>query len=94
MAACLNEHHFDAHRGVIGGPLPETTVVFGNDGYTQDPRASRVAELVRERPDVMEIAELGFGLAPPDGYTWAMLLHSDPTEPVMLDYLLDLVGKS
>jgi hypothetical protein len=94
MATYLSAHHFDEHRGVVEGPAPGHAVLFGNDGYSQDPRARLAVELVREGLGRIEFDELGFGLAPPDRYTWAMVVAVDPRDPVVQRYLLDLVRKS
>jgi hypothetical protein len=93
LAVYVNEHRFDEHRGVIEGPEPGTAVVFGNDGYEQDARARREVEHVRERLGVMEVDVLGFGLAPPDRYTWAMIVDIDAEDPILVDFLVDLVRR-
>ena len=65
MAAQLNEHRFDVHRGVVEGPLPGHAVIFGNDGYSEDPRAMLEVERVQESLGRIQADVLVFGLAPP-----------------------------
>ena len=67
------------HRGAAHWEHAGVTVVFGNDGYVNNQRSRDDVVRVRGYLATMGIDELGFALGE-DGYSWAMLVHSDDDE--------------
>src|SRR4051794_7601014 len=89
-ATFVNTNLMPAHRGAMPWRQLGISVVFGNDGYcTDDPRSRHEVKLVREMLRRRGIEELGFGLDPMEGYSWAMIVRSHDVE-----FLLDAVWQS
>src|SRR3954454_13416985 len=89
-ATFVCEHLMAAHRGAMPWRHPGFAVLFGNDGYaTDDPRSCLEVEAVRERLRGRGIEELGFGLEPDEGYSWAMIVRGDDVR-----FLFDAVWQS
>src|SRR5262245_46722961 len=82
MADYVGEEMFEAHRGAMPWRQIGISVVFGNDGYEDQPgeesdsRAKREVALVRGTLEREGVDVLGFGTCPGDGYSWAMLVRS------------------
>ncbi len=83
MAQYAGKEMFEAHRGAMPWKELGVSVVFGNDGYSQDVRAKQEVEFVRSYCERAGIAVLGFGVDPDDGYSWAMLVKSADHESLI-----------
>jgi hypothetical protein len=68
------------HRGAFEGPLSNCLVLFGTDGYEQDPRARREVELIREGLQSRGLPLLGFDVDPLEGRVWVMLVGVAPDD--------------
>jgi hypothetical protein len=88
MAQYVAENLAGQPRGAIPGRQTRVSVVFGNEGR-RDPAAvqdevARITGLL----DDQGIRVLGFGTAPGDGETWAMIVESED-----IDLLEDTVAE-
>ncbi len=72
----ISRDSFQSHRGVSDTGKAGYLVLYGNDGYSQDPRTRLEVDLVRAWLKNARVYEVGFGLDPADGYTWAMIVHN------------------
>src|SRR5262249_41929357 len=82
LAQFINESLMSVHRGAVhmneeeGWPAtqPGDIVVFGNDGFTTDPRAKQEVAAVGEFARQQGFDPVHFGIDP-SGVTWAVVLQ-------------------